>query len=516
MNRLRPGQPSSFGLEVTMRIMWKNFEPLRKHMASDPSCEQMGFALADPIRTAGGTIFLLDELILPDSQDLDEQSVAGVSPSDHFQRTVYRLAKKTGKSMIEFHTHPGGSAPHFSSTDEHHGKKNACYIAKNFPAPTTLGMIVGNNRFDVFDGVVFDREVGEFRQIDRFEILGLPTELHAFGKSPQPTGPLPGELFDRQQRIPGWNQDGIEEARIGIIGVGGNGAPLLQLLAGIGAACRGFLAICDHDLVEESNLPRIPYAFEEHIGTPKVAVAAQYVARKSPSTPVYSFPCRLREQAVVDRMKMATVLFHCGDNDGGRKEANDLAVRFGIPLIDCGCDIQVEGDSIEAGGQVRLVLPGQNGCLVCCGGYDPSQAALDQMDDVSRAAHASHGYVRGADAEATPSVANLNGLTAQHAVSQFLALMNGRQFASWDYLNFDQFTGKTIPAATRRVEKCPVCGLGGKLLSGDPKKKSRTASVSVPRMDMRKPRKKSTDRSDSSGEVESSDSLRMRRPREGS
>jgi hypothetical protein len=90
------------------------------------------------------------------------------------------------------------------------------------------------------------------------------------------------------------------------------------------------------------------------------------------------------------------------------------------------------------------------------------------MDDATRARQANHGYVVGANAQATASVANLNGLAAQYAVSQFLAMVNGGDFAQWDYLHFDQFTGRTIPATTTRHEACPLCGPSGCLAEGDP------------------------------------------------
>ena len=65
-------------------------------------------------------------------------------------------------------------------------------------------------------------------------------------------------------------------------------------------------------------------------------------------------------------------------------------------------------------------------------------------------------------------MANLNALTAQHAVAQFLALVNGAEFARWDYLHFDQFTGRTIPATTTSREECQLCGCEGCLGAGDP------------------------------------------------
>jgi molybdopterin/thiamine biosynthesis adenylyltransferase len=456
---------SSFGREVTIRMGQGTAAALGQHMRQDDGNEQMAFGLGRRARTAGGTVFLVGELILPDREDLSEQSCGGICPAHRFQSYVYLLAQHTGASIVEFHTHPGVGVPHFSGIDDANAHPNAEYIRRKLPDSVTLVLVVGNSRFDAFDSVAYDKQCGQFRQVDRLEVMGRPSTVHLIGE-PSEQWTADGR-FDRQQRIPGWNQLGLERQRIGIIGAGGNGAWLLQTLVGIGAGRQGFIAIADHDVVDETNIPRLPYAYGEHVEIPKVSLAAQYAGSKSPRTPVFAFPCKFSGKPVLDRMKMATVLFYCGDNDGGRKETNEFSIRYGIPLIEMGCDIQA-GESVQAGGQIRVVLPGDDACLVCCGGYDPSQAVIDQLDDAGRSRQAAAGYVVGAEATATPSVANLNALTAQHAISAFLALVNGGDFSRWDYLHFDQFTGRTIPARSSRREECPLCGPEGCLMAGDP------------------------------------------------
>ena len=468
MSIVRHPETSDLRREITLRMTRATADGLALHMRKDRRKEQMAFGLATQTVTEEGILFLMDHLFIPDVGDLADQTIAGVCPERLFLGIVYMMAQQFNRSIVDIHTHPGSGRPRFSSTDKQFGIQNAEYIANHFPDPITLLMVVGNNRFDTFDGMVFDRHRREFTPLARWETLGRPSTIFVFGRDAAAPVNTPTALFDRQRRIPGWNQEGLELQRIGILGVGGNGAPLVQLLAGIGAGRQGFIAIADPDRIEPSNLPRIPYACEEHVGASKVTVAADYIHRKSPGTSVFPFAKRFNDAAVLQRMKMATVLFYCGDNHGGRKEANDLAVRYGIPMIDLGCDIQVSKENVVAGGQVRLVLPGETACLVCCGGFDPAQAAIDQMSEAARAEHASQGYVVGADAEATPSVANLNGFTVQYAVSQFLALVNGPQFAQWDYLNFDQFTGRTIPARTTWDSECPHCGLTGCRMAGDP------------------------------------------------
>ena len=451
-----------------MRLTSSTARVLHTHMRQDAHNEQMAFGLAAQARTAEGTLLIVNELLLPDKADLCEQSAVGVCPTAGFQAFVYWRAYQSRKAIVEFHSHPGEGVPDFSGTDDHYARQNGDYIRRKLPEPVTLVLIVGNNRFDAFNGMAYDRYLREFRQADRFEILGRPSELIVLGELAEHRFPDNDPAYHRQMLIPGWNQTGLEGQRIAIAGMGGNGAPLFQTLASIGAGRQGWITVVDPDLIEDSNLPRVPYAFSEHRGTPKVTVAAQYAGRKTPGTPVYPYACSITEKAAQDRLKAATVIFGCGDNDGMRKGANELAVRYGIPYIDLGCDIQTEEEAVVAGGQVRVVLPGETACLVCCGGFDVSQAAIDQLDDVGRARRAAHGYVQNSNELATPSVANLNALTAQFAVSQFLALVNAEQYARWDYLHFDQFTGRTIPATTKQRSECPVCGVEGCLGAGDP------------------------------------------------
>ena len=474
MKRSDSNAISSYGSEVTLRIRQQEYDQLSKHMRKDTHNEQMAFGLGMHERTAHGTVFMPNELILPDSSDLGHQSAGGIAPTHEFQSYVYFRASQTGQDIIEFHTHPGSHKPSFSSIDEHYAYPNAECITERLSEPTTFMMVVGNNRFDLFDAVVWERPLRQFRSVERIEALGRPSEIHLLDEYQDNYTGNHTEVYDRQTRIPGWNQIGLSRQRIGIVGLGGNGAPLFQTLVSIGAGPDGFIALFDHDLVEPSNQPRIPYANAGHNGVPKVTAATQWAGKKNPSISIFPYPCSITEKVAQDKLKECTVLFGCVDNDGCRMVLNDLSVRYGIPLIDLGCDIQVEEEKVIAGGQVRVVLPGQNACLVCCRGFDPSGAARDLMGHNERAILAASGYVRNASAEATPSVANLNALTAQFGMSQFLGIVNGEQFANWDYVHFNQFTLETMIAKTKQREDCPCCGQDGYLGKGYSKENQTT------------------------------------------
>lgn len=141
---------------------------------------------------------------------------------------------------------------------------------------------------------------------------------------------------------------------------------------------------------------------------PKVDVAADHAKSKNPDVHFRAIRGKAGDAAAKAAMSAATVILGCGDNDGLRKIANEAGIRYGVPYIDLGCDIQMDGDRLEAGGQVRVVVPGETACLVCCGGFDPAKAALDLLADDQRAVYEQRGYLIGDRNRPTPSVATLN------------------------------------------------------------------------------------------------------------
>ncbi|MCK4873276.1 MAG: ThiF family adenylyltransferase [Phycisphaerales bacterium] len=337
---------------------------------------------------------------------------------------------------------------------------------------------------------------GRYRTIDRIEILGRGMELRETKARREAVGKK-GELserFARQRLVPGWEQECLAKQRIVIVGAGGNGAPLYQTLLSLGAGSEGWLAVVDPDVIEASNLPRIPYATTDVVaetgaasaqdlaglvgvggvgvvgvvGVGKVEMAARYARVRAPGTRVLTYAVEAADEAVLARIKEATLLIGAADNDGVRELLNECSVRYLIPYIDLGCDIQVDDAGWIVGGQVRVVIPGETACLLCCDGYDPAQAALDTMDPKRRAEHASIGYVRGSDAQApTPSIANLNAMTAQLGVAAVLSLVHGPEFGAWDYVHFDPVKGEMVSASSKPRPDCPLCGAHGLLGAGD-------------------------------------------------
>jgi molybdopterin/thiamine biosynthesis adenylyltransferase len=449
---------------VVLRFPGFAFRALRDHLTADPDHEQFAFLLALPVRNSHRLLMLVQDLLLPEPGDLGVQSAGGVEPTRNFQALVYCIAQEKGLAIIDAHTHVTNGLPSFSAVDRTVAHKNARYIARRFPPPTTFGLIVFNRTVTAHDALLFDRERGVFIPLDEIQIIGPRLDTRRAAASTAASDP--GEWYARQQLIPGWNQGALANLRIGLVGLGGHGAQALQTLVATGAGVTGWVAGVDPDVIEPSNLPRLPYAAPPDVGKLKVDVAADFVRRKNPAATFHAVPRSVTDPRALAWLQACDVLLGCGDNDGVRLVLNDLSVRFGIPLIDLGADIRIAGDVVEAGGQVRVVVPGTTACLACCRAFDPGQAALDLLDGEDRAVYTQRGYVIGAEAGPTPSVAVLNALIAQHAVTALLSLIGSGPLARWDYLHVNWLTGRTLDATSARDPACPVCGDEGFLFRG--------------------------------------------------
>ena len=464
MKRLKSTSSSALGPEARLRMPPATFKALAQHLRQDPRLEQLAFGLCREAQTADGTVYLLRQLLIPEPRDLATQGVAAVAPKKEFLSLVYLLAEQTGSSILHIHTHPHQHIPTLSPIDQRAGTENAHYVRDRFREHATLLKLVFDPTVTAHDGVVFDRSLEGFRTLGDLEIHGRGGAVRRTGEALPARDDDP--RFDRQIRIPGWDQTNLRRQRVAIVGVGGLGSTLFQTLVGMGAGQDGWITVVDSDHLDQSNVPRIPYATSEDVGHPKVNLALRYAAQKNPGLRVYAYPCSLAEKAPQDRLKAATAIILAVDNDGARRLADELAVRYQIPLIDLGCEV-IPGEKTEAGGQVRVVLPGQSACLTCCGGYDAASAARSLAPRSDRLAVARAGYIRGVDAAPTPSVANLSGIIAQFGVSAFLILVHGPAFGTWDYLHFNQLTAETMTARSERRPDCPLCGPDGCLAEGD-------------------------------------------------
>jgi adenylyltransferase/sulfurtransferase len=130
--------------------------------------------------------------------------------------------------------------------------------------------------------------------------------------------------------IGGAGQQKLKAAKVLVIGAGGLGAPVLQYLAAAGV---GTLGIVDDDTVALSNLQRQVIHDTGQLGEPKVASAAEAIARLNPNVEVMVFPTRITGQNAMALVSEFDLMVDGSDNFDTRYLVSDACFFAQKPLV---------------------------------------------------------------------------------------------------------------------------------------------------------------------------------------
>jgi molybdopterin-synthase adenylyltransferase len=122
------------------------------------------------------------------------------------------------------------------------------------------------------------------------------------------------------REIGGQGQQALKNARVLVIGAGGLGAPILMYLAAAGV---GTIGIVDDDTVSLDNLQRQIVHDTPHVGTPKVASAAETLKRLNPHVKVETYPVRLDASNAADLIARYDIVTDGSDNFDTRYLVSD-------------------------------------------------------------------------------------------------------------------------------------------------------------------------------------------------
>ena len=159
--------------------------------------------------------------------------------------------------------------------------------------------------------------------------------------------------FDRQLRLPGWNQKALKDSSVLIVGVGGLGTEVAKNLAMAGV---GVLHLIDLDIIEHSNLNRQILFYDAEEGEPKSRIAARTLKKINPHSRYFWHYSNL-EDVNPDIYAKADLYISGLDSVTARNELMRRAVQFKKPLID--------GGTATYYGHVYTYLPNINSCLQC-------------------------------------------------------------------------------------------------------------------------------------------------------
>lgn len=439
---------------------------VRSHLLDQGPEEQLAFLLAGTARGRGWMRLLVREIVPVPPGAFDRQSATYLAVKPAFSRAILRRCYQEGLGLIEAHSHPfARQQVTFSTTDQANDAVKFRYVARKIPHVNHATMVVGQRDLDAH---LWDRRRRRVVPIDRVRLLDAPIvdlrPASCLKGAAETIAPM--RWLDRQ--VLAFGEEGqrrLQDVRVGVVGCGGTGSAVVQMLAHLGVQD---LVLVDPDVVELTNLNRLVGATraDARRSRLKVRVAQRLVRQIHPETRVRALPLSLGDPEAIAALKGVDLLFGCTDSHGSRLVLNQVAVQYLIPYLDLGVGLQVadHGQLVAAGGQVRLVRPGDF-CLACIDGIDRGQAARDLMSPIERNREVARGYVQGEDLP-TPAVLFLNAELASQAVAEFVNLWTGYR-ASVPLLYYDLLQSRLTAVKADRQKSCVACGEGGGLALGD-------------------------------------------------
>ena len=274
--------------------------------------------------------------------------------------------------------------------------------------------------------------------------------------------------YDRQSRLFGdAGQELLQQTRVGIVGLGGAGSILAELLGRLGV---GEFVLADPDRAEDTNLPRLlaarrrdavalswlPKAIKDRLRSRKVQMAARNIRRANRHSRIEAFPRDFLDADVAACFTDCDFLFLAADTMGARLLFNAISHQYGIPGIQVGAKIPVAADGTV--GNVfcvsRMVTP-ELGCLWCNGLIDPGRLQDEAVPDVARRGYA---YVDDPNVPA-PSVVTMNAIACAHAADDFLFYMTELKYNDADtgWFRWNSRLGVAGYDIPRRSPDCAEC-----------------------------------------------------------
>lgn len=122
----------------------------------------------------------------------------------------------------------------------------------------------------------------------------------------------------------------LAAAKVLIVGAGGLGSSVLQILAGAGI---GEIVIVDHDHVEVTNLHRQPLYGMDDIGAPKAEAARRALLRANPGIVVTARSERLTPSNAAALVQEASIVIDAADNFAVTYTLSDHCRALGKPLV---------------------------------------------------------------------------------------------------------------------------------------------------------------------------------------
>lgn len=421
---------------VSIRFPQGMFAELRNYLLEDKSKE--AFALIQARRENVGEQVILKVLGIryPRSEDYESQGLTHLRlQREYIYRTLVEMQQQgEADTLIDVHTHPFTSTGvGFSGVDDRDEKTFHRWLTDTLDDVHYASIVLSQsdysarlwerrkNRSLAIPAHIRTQTAGEnWPSAD--DKASNETELLA-ATDPQ-TGFLARSALalglDTLRQV-------MHEQAIAIVGVGGLGSVMAENLIHGGFR---HIHLIDPDRVEMTNLNRIVGAYHSDAlaNRFKVDVIRDHLLRINPQAQVEAHPASVEEESVLPVLAAAHWIMVGTDSHFSRFTAQQIALRYAVPLLSVGVNISVEeGQITDMSGEMIFARYGDRLCLNCLGRINPTLIAAERHqgqfigEELVR-----KGYVSGQDVK-EPAVKTLNAVLGAMAVDGLLNQYTQRQ-----------------------------------------------------------------------------------------
>lgn len=423
-------------VSIELHITQRDWNRLRNHLFPGDQDEHGAVLLCGVTHSSRGTRLLVREVVLAeDGTDYVPGTRGYRHLTGEFVTHQARRAREENLVYLAAHNHGGRDSVAFSGPD---------FASHERSYPTLVGL----TRQHVGALVLATQAAAG----DIWLLEGGRTELVRVvivGESRAVLTPQPSEAdagvaarYHRQALLFGATGQAIlGGSKVAIVGAGGVGMLLVQLLARLGV---GRLVVIDPERVDPTNLSRLPEAtrldameFVDRDGVPrvirsiarrlaakKVRVARRIAQRANRDVEFEGVFGDVADDAVARKITDCDFIFLAADTMLARAVVNQIAYQYLIPTLQIGSKPVIDPDTgsvLDVFAVVRS-LGCDAGCLSCNDLIDAAQLSEEVVaDPVQRA---NQRYVDDPDVHA-PSVITLNAMGAGWAANDFMQFIVG-------------------------------------------------------------------------------------------
>lgn len=431
--------------------MWKR---LSTKLFPEDGTEGFIAGLARPCRSLTGIRYVMERCLDTQTQDVAYRHEAGIQLSrDESSRInlISARAAEFGLVPVHLHSHPAG-VPDFSWQDNLEESGLHAWLRQK-GQPLLISLVCAR------DGGPHARIWRDHGRENCRVRIGLQTMFMPEEKASN----LPA--LDRQRAFGAYFADAAADLSVGIVGLGGVGMPVAEMLARSGF--RRFV-LMDPDRVELVNLNRLSGLRRRDIGRFKTDIAASAIQRacRSVGTEASIHICRADVNTASKHQKKllgrCDLILALTDDELSRICCLTLSLEHGAEYLQAGVRIgQHSGTGVID--SIRTEVTGAEigrYCPICTGRLDPGQASVDARRYVGGEVYAAaraDGYI---PEEPAPAVMSLNAIAAGTLVLEIQKRVAGLGVA--DLTQQDWLTGESLHIRdienSLTEDECIICG----------------------------------------------------------